>query len=251
MTAETSEPMSNNADDFLRLEFLHLPEIREAPLDEPRLHTALISTKSLRGKTYELKGNHGDNGNRDNHKIGLSKYIAKGNAPSLRSDQPALAASRVHDMRAAEPVSEPANAEPTMFASHETFGILDTGATKSVIGSDLLPDLIKGLKPKIQQKLFRCQCSVTFRFGNRPRLCALIRGQSIPPSAEALVVRSLRGWVAEVQDIGENYRGVVPNPSWPQGQLITPGAKSNKPLHRPHRRRWTGGLQSLLRVKPS
>ena len=251
MTAETSEPMSNNAGDFLRLEFLHLPEIREAPLDEPRLHTALISTKSLRGKTYELKGNHGDNGNRDNHKMGLSKYIAQGNAPSLRSDQPALAASRVHDMRAPEPVSELANAEPTMFVSHETFGILDTGATKSVIGSDLLPDLIKGLKPKIQQKLFRCQCSVTFRFGNRPRLCALIRGQSIPPSAEALVVRSLRGWVAEVQDIGENYRGVVPNPSWPQGQLVTPRAKSNKPLHRPHRRRWTGGLQSLLRVKPS
>ena len=57
-----------------------------------------------------------------------------------------------------------------MFASHETFGILDTGATKSVIGSDLLPDLIKGLKPKIRQKLFRCQCSVTFRFGNQGTL---------------------------------------------------------------------------------
>lgn len=182
MTAETSEPMSNNADDFLRLEFLHLPEIREAPLDEPRLHTALTSTISLRGKTYELKGNHGDNGNRDNHKIGLSKYIAKGNAPSLRSDQPALAASRVHDMRAAEPVSEPANAEPTMFASHETFGILDTGATKSVIGSDLLPDLIKGLKPKIQQKLFRCQCSVTFRFGNQGRSALRTDQRAIDPT---------------------------------------------------------------------
>ena len=100
MTAETSEPMLNNADDFLSLEFLHLPEIREAPLDEPRQHTALVSTISLRGRRYELKGNNGDSGNGDNHKMGLSKYIATGNTPSLRSDQPALAASRVHDMRA-------------------------------------------------------------------------------------------------------------------------------------------------------
>ena len=54
------------------------------------------------------------------------------------------------------------------------------------------------------------------------RLAALIRGSSIPLSAEGVLLRALRGWLAEVQDIGEICRGVVPNPSGPQ---LTPGGE--------------------------
>ena len=54
------------------------------------------------------------------------------------------------------------------------------------------------------------------------RLSALIRGSSIPLSAEGVLLRALRGWLAEVQDIGEICRGVVPNPSGPQ---LTPGGE--------------------------
>ena len=51
------------------------------------------------------------------------------------------------------------------------------------------------------------------------RLCALVRGPSVPIQAEGALLRCLRGWVAESQDLGEVFRGVVPNPS---GAYITP-----------------------------
>ena len=167
LTAEPSDPTVNHADEFLPMEFLQLPEIQETALDEPRLHTAFTNIVNLRGKRYILSGNNGDSGN---HKMGKSKVTLKGNIPEPRSEQPSQPAAHAHVVREPVPVSGFAHDEPAMFSSHETFGILDTGATKSVIGSDLIPDLIQGLNPKIRQRLFRCKCSVTFRFGNQGTL---------------------------------------------------------------------------------
>ena len=45
-------------------------------------------------------------------------------------------------------------------------GVLDSGATKSVIGSQLVGDLIKALHPDVKNKVSRSHCEVTFRFGN-------------------------------------------------------------------------------------
>ena len=60
--------------------------------------------------------------------------------------------------------------EPALFASHDSFGVVDLGATKTVIGSDNLPSLTNGLVPEIRSKLERCKCQVTFRFGNHGTL---------------------------------------------------------------------------------
>ena len=60
-----------------------------------------------------------------------------------------------------------AHDEMALFATYGSFGILDTGATKSVIGSALVPDLLRSLHPKVRNKVQRCKCSVTFRFGNQ------------------------------------------------------------------------------------
>ena len=57
-------------------------------------------------------------------------------------------------------------ADAACFASHGSFGVVDLGATKTVIGSELLQDLIESLKPEVRNKLSRCPCSITFRFGN-------------------------------------------------------------------------------------
>ena len=57
-------------------------------------------------------------------------------------------------------------ADVACFASHGSFGVVDLGATKTVIGSELLQDLIESLKPEIRDRLSRCPCSITFRFGN-------------------------------------------------------------------------------------
>ena len=56
--------------------------------------------------------------------------------------------------------------EPTCFASHGSFGIVDLGATKTVIGSKLVPELLNSLDPSIRSQETRCPCVVTFRFGN-------------------------------------------------------------------------------------
>ena len=51
-------------------------------------------------------------------------------------------------------------------ASHGSLGIVDLGATKTVIGSKLVPDLLNNLGPRVRKQVTRCPCVVTFRFGN-------------------------------------------------------------------------------------
>ena len=40
------------------------------------------------------------------------------------------------------------------------------GATKTVIGSKLVPELLDSLDPQVRSQVSRCPCVVTFRFGN-------------------------------------------------------------------------------------
>ena len=65
-----------------------------------------------------------------------------------------------------------------LFATHSSLGVLDLGANKTVIGSEYVSDLIQGLQPSTRQKLYRCPCEITFKFGNQGTLT----------SSQALVV---------------------------------------------------------------
>jgi transposase InsO family protein len=56
------------------------------------------------------------------------------------------------------------------FATHGSFGILDLGASKTVIGTTQLASLINGLEPQVRTRLQRCPCNITFRFGNEGTL---------------------------------------------------------------------------------
>ena len=56
------------------------------------------------------------------------------------------------------------------FATHGSHGILDLGASKTVIGSDHVAELIQSLDVAVRQKLSRCACNITFRFGNQGTL---------------------------------------------------------------------------------
>lgn len=64
------------------------------------------------------------------------------------------------------------------FVSHGSHGILGHGASKTVIGSSHLGELIRSLDADIRQQLFKCPCNIVFKFGN----------QSTLTSKEALVV---------------------------------------------------------------
>ena len=57
------------------------------------------------------------------------------------------------------------------FTAHGTHGILDTGATQSVIiGSRHLPALIESFPADVRRQLSRTTCEITFRFGNQGTL---------------------------------------------------------------------------------
>ena len=68
--------------------------------------------------------------------------------------------------------------DAVLFASHGSYGVADLGASKTVIGSQLVGELIRHLHPSIQSQLYRCPCHVNFRFGNQATLS----------SQEALVI---------------------------------------------------------------
>lgn len=65
-----------------------------------------------------------------------------------------------------------------LFATHSTLGVLDLGATKTVIGSAYVKELVAGLQSIPNMKLSRRTCDITFKFGNQGTL----------HSSEALVI---------------------------------------------------------------
>ena len=75
---------------------------------------------------------------------------------------------------AASPIHATAIAEAdTWFASHDTWGILDTGATKTVMGSNHVKGFLKALSPEVKKQIQRTSCDIMFRFGNQGTLQAV------------------------------------------------------------------------------
>ena len=57
-----------------------------------------------------------------------------------------------------------------LFATHGTWGVLDLGASKTVIGSNHVAELIDGLDDDVKKQVTRVKCQVTFKFGNEGTL---------------------------------------------------------------------------------
>ena len=53
-----------------------------------------------------------------------------------------------------------------MFVSHGPFGIVDLGASQTVIGQQQVPELLNHLPVPIRSKVKKVPCSTMFRFGN-------------------------------------------------------------------------------------
>ena len=54
--------------------------------------------------------------------------------------------------------------------THDAYGVLDLGASKTVIGSEHVKCLIQSLDEETRARLSRCPCQVTFKFGNQGTL---------------------------------------------------------------------------------
>ena len=75
---------------------------------------------------------------------------------------------------APSPIHAAAIAEAdTWFASHDTWGILDTGATKTVMGSNHVKGFLNALSPEVKKQIQRTSCDIMFRFGNQGTLQAV------------------------------------------------------------------------------
>lgn len=141
-----------NSIDQLPLEFLNLPQ--EGVLDEPRLEFVLGSIgfdsdpfRKLR-ETLQFWGN----GSRVSSMQSHCTLLRTDAEPPCHDDKPS--------QTPAIPLSE------TCFATHGSYGVVDLGATKTVIGSHLVKDLIQNLQPHVKQNISRCPCKIAFRFGN-------------------------------------------------------------------------------------
>ena len=157
-----------SAPDALPLEFLNLPMHEETPIDVSQpSHVGIFMLQSMENAT------------------GMDNLDPKSKLQrSLRSwknaQNPETTVARIEDdvstlrQRLQRRVAtlqnsqtcERSESEPVCFATHGSLGIVDLGATKTVIGSKLVPELLSSLDKNIRGKITRCPCAITFRFGN-------------------------------------------------------------------------------------
>ena len=154
--------------DSLPLEFLNLSEVQTESIDESSMQLE-FSFVSVSQKV--LGSNHNDQG------FSVVSDFGESNAPpsnrAFRSEvRPQCDRPSTPPWSDRSRKSESSLVFAATACSHSTFGVLDSGATKTVIGSQHVADLIAGFDPKIQQKLQRTKCSITFRFGNQGTLDA-------------------------------------------------------------------------------
>ena len=200
-TAAATTSVAVSADDGLALEFLQLPECHAPTLDQetdpvPEAASFVGVGVNHQGsnKVREILGKSRDNLKALMHvtmtaRQRLQQWGRRSEHPAsalVIRDQLRRRRSRCHPA-VVQPSQCPDNNQPpkvvrthshessdttalSYFATHGSFGILDLGASKTVIGTTQLASLINGLEPQARAKLQRCPCNITFRFGNEGTL---------------------------------------------------------------------------------
>ena len=164
-TAVTQVPSS------LPLEFLNLQEFAESTLDD---HLQSIQEPCLCFGVFDIFRGDGCNYVGDKHRIttdhqNSSSHVAlmhlRKRRQPIREPIPhrAVLSEKPHFVDSCDDESEVYHAV-TNFGPN--FGILDTGATKTVIGSNLIKPLLDSLDSDLRKQVRRGSCEVTFRFGN-------------------------------------------------------------------------------------
>ena len=147
----------------LPLEFMELPETMPT-VDESCKELVLFcrSSPNSRERLREILHNQRNHG---------SSHFGKPNHATRNESSDASAHRLSHRNRlaisAVLPGRDDSSSHAVCFASHGSHGIVDLGATKTVIGSELVSDLINNLNPQVKSKISRCVCNLTFRFGNQ------------------------------------------------------------------------------------
>ena len=178
----------------LPMEFMNLTDIPEKPIDAASTnfeHILCFGVSEENTDGYHSWSTLGNQGSR----VNVDSVIDSSRAflTNDRTERSLVQAIRLIAQKKCRPVSfsreinpnrEPqvvlpcsAEHETCYFASHGSFGIVDSGASKTVIGSNLLAEMIRNLSSSVREKVYRCKSSMVFRFGNQGTLkseCAMV-----------------------------------------------------------------------------
>lgn len=158
----------------LSLEFLNLQEFGTTAIDEVSMHDEFVffnvgeNRKGLREALDRVENPQGHSFN--------SRIHHHQSQTSLRSEDRSCPESRRNHVDACvesrDILPEVAESWVATAYSNQAKGVLDSGATKTVIGSNLVDNLLKSLDPEVRKRVTRSHCQVTFRFGNLSTLDA-------------------------------------------------------------------------------
>ena len=167
----------------LPAEFLEIPEVPEVPDDVPcpefsehfafvlfdtsqREKTRYLGETSTPGESEWMTCSAvGDTGHTPGDRAMLRKWLRP--RPFQRSADRVSERARNRDK---SEESVPCATALSVDTGGGACGIVDSGATKTVIGSELIGSFLEALEPKHRASLGRCPCQVTFRFGNQGTL---------------------------------------------------------------------------------
>ena len=163
--------------DEVPMELAEIPEFTESNVTSRQDHQHVILFGVTLGSNKQGLGNKSINKGPSWNKV----KFQQGLRARLRYESPSESRNRSHSA-AKKPSSENVaigwnkgtniNTEEcdTLFASTGTTGVVDLGASQSVIGNQQVPELMKQLPDEIRQQVRRTNCSLTFRFGNHQTL---------------------------------------------------------------------------------
>ena len=193
-TSSTSAPTSFAVAQEIPPELQHLP-VLTAVTEETRLGGSVKPQRSFRLNRFDNRGFplnfHSVSNGESSSRVGSDKWFSKkGSMNANRDPRFAHFASRFAwglrtSLRKTHPTSgvseNPKEVQPHLsdrnssvvechFASVGTVGVVDLGASQTVIGSNQVPDLLSKLDPKIRKQVHRTSCNLVFRFGNHQTL---------------------------------------------------------------------------------
>ena len=105
-------------------------------------------------------------------KRGLSRSkLGSKNVPTHASIRESIATLRQLKLRRSEPTVSMTDSEHlSLFASSGSIGVVDLGASQTVIGSKQVPDLLRQIPEWVRSRVRRQSCHLVFRFGNHQTL---------------------------------------------------------------------------------
>ena len=175
-------------------EIQHLPVL--TTVAEETRHCGSVVSRRL----YKVDNQHRNRGNVTHNRVSMSERINKtgiedsttlkktyfpkkdkeihniasrfvhGLQLSLRKTQPHPGVSEDISVRQSSVPDPDSSFVECHFASVGTVGVVDLGASQTVIGSNQVPDLLAKLEPTIRKQVHRTSCNLVFRFGNHQTL---------------------------------------------------------------------------------